>query len=184
MPNLISGFCFIRTTTICMCYGLVFVGLAVAAHTAQSEENFFAPDLDILSVQLAHSDASWRLPYRINTNVVLARPADTSPTGSGFSNTPRFQLIAEPKKEAIWPINANRQQTYDSGRILLPRLLSVEFKGERANITFRPRSVSIEGERLKVTFRPQSALIEGERLGMLKIMLQPHTASVAWGNTF
>jgi hypothetical protein len=34
-----------------MCFGFVFVRLAVVAHTAQSEEGSFAPNLDILTIQ-------------------------------------------------------------------------------------------------------------------------------------
>jgi len=35
-----------------MCFGFVFIGLAVVAHTAQTEEGSFAPHLDILTIQL------------------------------------------------------------------------------------------------------------------------------------
>src|SRR5450759_5087943 len=116
-----------------LCLGFVFVGLAVAAHTAQSEEGSFAPNPDILTIQLVRSDADWLLPYpyRLNTNVALTRFEDSAPAGSGFSNTPRLFLVAEPKKEAVWSTNARRQITPDSGcSSLSPLLLCFESKQE------------------------------------------------------
>jgi hypothetical protein len=41
MSSLIPGSCFIQQA-MHLCFGFVFVGLAVAVHTAQSEEGFFA----------------------------------------------------------------------------------------------------------------------------------------------
>ena len=127
----------------CTCaFGFVFVGLAVAAHTAQSEEGSFAPNPDILTIQLVRSDADWLLPYRLNTNVALTRSEDSAPAGSGFSNTPRLFLVAEPKKEAVWSTNARGQITSDSGRASLsPLLLCFESKQERLEI--KPRRDSV-----------------------------------------
>src|SRR5450756_114361 len=101
MSSLIPGSCFIQEA-MHLCFGFVFVGLALAAHTAHSEEGSFAPNPDILTIQLVRSDADWLLPYRLNTNVALTRSGDSAPAGSGFSNTPRLFLVAEPKKEAVW----------------------------------------------------------------------------------
>jgi hypothetical protein len=110
--------------------------LAVVAHTAQSEEGSFAPTPDILTTQLVRSDANWLLPYpyRLNTNVALTRSEDFAPAGSGFSNTPRLFLVAEPKKEAVWSTNARMQITPDSGRASLSPILRDESKGEPPEI--------------------------------------------------
>jgi membrane-bound lytic murein transglycosylase D len=116
-----------------LCLGFVFVGLAVAAHTAQSEEGSFAPNLEILTTQLVRSDADWLLPYpyRLNTNVALTRSEDSAPAGSGFSNTPRLFLVAEPKEEAVWSTNARGQITSDSVcSSLAPLLLCFKSKEE------------------------------------------------------
>jgi len=141
MYSLISGSCFIQVAMLRMCFGLVFVGLAVAAHTAQSEESRFAPDLDILTIHLANSDADSLLHYRLNANVALTRSAETAPIGSGFSNAPQLRLIAEPKKETVWPIHTHWQVTSDSDRASLSPLLRFESKGDRIEIKPRRHSV-------------------------------------------
>lgn len=141
MSNFISGF-FIQVAMFRICFGLAFVGLAVAAHTAQSEESSFAPDLDILTIQPVRSDADSLLPYRLNMNIALTRSVDTAPIGSGFSNNaPRLHLIAEPKKEAAWSTAARWQVTHDSDSISLSPLLRFESKGERFEIKPQRHSV-------------------------------------------
>jgi hypothetical protein len=87
----------------------VFVGLAVSAHTAQSEEGSFALKKDILSIKPVSSDTHWLPSYRLNTSVALNRSKDAAPTGAGFSSTPRLHLVAEPKKEDGWSINIQKQ---------------------------------------------------------------------------
>lgn len=142
MSSLIPVSCFNQTTMLHICLGFVFVGLAVAAHAAQSEEGSFAPNLDILTTQLVRSDADWLLPYRLNTNVALTRSEDSAPAGSGFSNTPRSFLVTKPKEEAIWLTNARRQITSDSDcSSLSPLQLCFESKEERLEIKPRPDSV-------------------------------------------
>jgi serine-type D-Ala-D-Ala endopeptidase (penicillin-binding protein 7) len=135
MSNFVSSSYYIQEA-IQLFFGFVFVGLAVAAHAAQSEEGSFAPTPDILTTQLVRSDADWLLPYpyRLNTNVALTRSEDSAPAGSGFSNTPRLFLVAEPKKEAVWSTNERGQVTSDSGRASLSPLLRDESKGEPLEI--------------------------------------------------
>lgn len=87
----------------------VFVSLAVAAHTAQSEEGSFVLKKEILSIKSASSDTHWLPSYRLNTNVGLNRSKDAAPTGVGFSSTPRLLVVAEPKKEDDWSINIQKQ---------------------------------------------------------------------------
>jgi hypothetical protein len=140
MSSLIPGSCFIQEA-MHLCFGFVFVGLAVAAHTAQSEEGSFAPNPDILTIQLVRSDADWLLAYRLNTNVALTRSEDSAPAGSGFSNTPRLFLVAEPKKEAVWSTNARRQITPDSGLASLSPLPHDESKGEPPEVNPQRHSV-------------------------------------------
>lgn len=141
MPILNSVSCYIQAATLRICFGLVFVGLAIAAHTAQSEESSFAHDMSILTIQPVRSGADRLLPYQFNVSVVLTRPADTTPVGAGFSNTPRLHLVTEPKKDTVWPIDAHWQATPDSDRISLSPLLRFESKGERIEI--KPRRHSI-----------------------------------------
>jgi hypothetical protein len=140
MSSLIPGSCFIQEA-MHMCFGFVFIGLAVAAHTAQSEEGSFAPNRDRLTIKLVSSDTDWLLPYRLNSNVALTRSENSSPAGSGFSNTPRLFLVAEPKKEAVWSINVRRQITSDSNCSPLSSLLCFESKEER--LETKPRLDSV-----------------------------------------
>lgn len=181
MSNFISGFCFIRVAMLRMCVGLLFVGLVVAAHTVQSKEDFFAPALDILTIQLARPDIDWLLPYQLNANVALPRLAHTMPVWYGFNDPSRLHLITEPEKEAVQVTSANGQQTYDSYRISLQRLLSLEFKGDQTSIAFQPSAIVIQREQVRFTFRSQSALIETDQF---KVLLQPHSASVLWNKMF
>lgn len=88
---------------------LLLVSLAVAAHTAQSEEGSFALRKDIVSIKSVSSDP-YRLPsYRLNANVGPNRSKDAAPTGAGFSSAPRLLLVAEPQKEDDWSINIQKQ---------------------------------------------------------------------------
>lgn len=141
MSNFISGSGFIQAAMLRICVGLIFVGLAVAAHTAQSEESPFAPDLDILTIQPVRANNDRLLPYQFNASITLTRSEDIVPAGSGFGNTPRLHIIAEPKKEAIWSVNSRWQVTPDSDRISLSPVLRFESKGERLEI--KPRRNSI-----------------------------------------
>lgn len=177
ISGITSGSCFIRAATLHLCVGVAFVGLAVMAHTAQSTEDFFTPELELMTIQPVRSGAEWLLPYQLYANVALTRLTDTAPELSGFDN----KVVAEPKKAAIWPTLTGRQEPTDNDRISLRHLLRVDLKDELTNLTFSLRSVSINGDKFKVTFQSRSALIEREQLG---IMLQPHSASLLWKQPF
>lgn len=141
MSSLISsGSDFIQAVMLRVCFGLVFVGLTVAAHTAQSEENPFAPDLDILTIQSVRANGDL-LTYRFNASITLTRSADTAPAGSGFSNTPQLHAVAEPGKETVWPTNSRWQVTPYSDHVSLSPALRFESKGGRFEIKPRRHSV-------------------------------------------
>jgi hypothetical protein len=112
----------------------VFVSLAVAAHTAQSEEGSFALKKDILSIKPVSSDTHWQPSYRLNTNVALDRSKDAAPTGVGFSSTPRLLLVAEPKKEDDWSINIQKQIPSNNDCSPMSSLLCLDSKEERPDI--------------------------------------------------
>ena len=141
MSNFISGSRLIQAAMLRMCFGLMFVGMAVAAHTAQSEEGSFARDLDILTIQPGYSGADWLFPYQIKTDIVLARAESTAPVRSGLSSTLRLGLVAEPKKETVWPTNARWQITPDSNRASLSPLL--RFGSQEGLLEITPRRNSV-----------------------------------------
>ena len=136
MSSLIPNSCFTQEV-MHVCLGVVFVGLAIAAHTAQSEEGSFAHNPDILTTKLVSSDTDWQPSYRLNTNVALNRSEDSAPTGLGFSGTPRLFLVTEPKKEADWSINVQKQIPSGSNCSPLSPILCFDSKEERPEI--KPR---------------------------------------------
>lgn len=140
MSNFISGTRFIQAAMLRMCLGAIFVGLAVAAHKAQSEEGSFTRDVDILTIRPVYSGAELLLPHRLDMNIALARSEDTV-AGSVSSNTLRLRLIAEPKEKAGWPTNARWKITPDGERTSLLPVFRFESKGERIEI--KPRRQSI-----------------------------------------
>ena len=115
-----------------VCLWFVFVSLAVAAHTAQSEEGSFALKKD--TIKLVSSDSSWQPSYQLNTSVALNRSKDATPTGVKFSSTPRLLLVAEPKKEDDWSINIQKQIPSNNDCSTLSSLLCIDSKQERADI--------------------------------------------------
>lgn len=143
MSNFISDSRFIQAAVFRMCFGLMFVGMAVAAHTARSEEGFFARDLDILTIQRAPSGADWLFPYQVRTDIVLARSGNIVPVGYGFSNALRLGLVAEPKEETAWSTNARWQIAPSSDRTSLSPILHLESKGDRLEIKPRRNSISV-----------------------------------------
>ncbi len=141
MHNFISDSRFIQPAMFRMCFGLIFVGMAIAAHTAQSEEVSVARDLKVLTIRQAYSGADWLFPYQINTDMVLAHAENTTHVGSKFSHTLRLGIVAEPKKETVWATNARWQIATDSDRVLLSPLL--RFESQEGQLEIKPRRHSI-----------------------------------------
>ena len=134
MSSLIPGSYFIQDV-MQICAWIAFFGLAVAAHTAQSEEGSFAIEKDTSTTKPANSDTHWQPAYRLDTNVALKRPKDAVPSGDGFSSAPRLFLFAEPKKEDGWSINIQKQTPSSSTDCSpLSSLLCLESKDERPDI--------------------------------------------------
>jgi D-alanyl-D-alanine endopeptidase (penicillin-binding protein 7) len=180
MSNFVPGSYFIHKA-MHLCFGFVFVGLAVAAHTAQSEEGSFAPAPDILTTQLVRSDADWLLPYscRLNTNVALTRSEDSAPAGSGFSITPRLFLVAGPIIEAVWSTNERGQITPDSGRASLSPLLRDEPKGEPLEINSQTLAAHVvHAETHRHNFNMDNALSTPKLYKASSLKVQSHIALI------
>lgn len=142
MTSLISsGSCFIRAAMLRVCFGLLFAGMGVVAQTAQSEENSFAPKLEILTIEPVRTENDWLFPYRLDTNITLARPAYTAPVESGSMHTPRLHIIAEPKKETAWATKTNWQISPNSKNASLSPIL--RFGSEKERFEIKPRRNSI-----------------------------------------
>lgn len=141
MSSLISNSHIIQVDMLRMCIGLMLFGLTVAAHTAWAKEGSFASNLDIFAIQSVRSYADGLLPYRLNTEIVLARQEGYASGRSMFSNAPQLHIVAEPKQEAVWPISSRWHITPENERFSLSPVLRFESKGERIEI--KPRLNSI-----------------------------------------
>lgn len=141
MSNLISSSHIVQAGMLCMCVGLMFIGLAVAGHKAWAGESLFARDLDILTIQPVRSDAGRLFPYRFNAEVMLALSAEAAPVGTVFGHTPRLHIVVKPKQEVIWPANGGWQIAPDSDRVSLSPVLRFESEGARVEI--KPQRHSI-----------------------------------------
>lgn len=141
MSDFISCFRFIRVAMLRMCSGVIFVGLVVVAHKAQSEEDFFARDLDILTIQPVFSGTDLVFPNWIKTDSVLSRSGNIAPVESGLINTLRLGLVAETKANTTWSANANWQIAPSSNRASLSPIL--RFESKEGRIEIKPRRHSI-----------------------------------------
>ena len=125
-------------------FGLVLMGMVVAAQAAQPESGVFAPQLDLLTVQPAQFDADRLVRashYRFTASIVLIHPADAAPFGLGFNSTSRLAPAAEPQKETAWATNGDWTRFFDSDRSSLSPRLRFESKGQQFEI--RPRTHSV-----------------------------------------
>lgn len=141
MSDFISYLRSTRAGVLRLCSGLVFICLVAVAHKAQSDENFFARDLDILTILPLYSDTDSVFPYQVKTGVALSRPDDMPSAASGLGGTLRLGLVAETKGDAAWSKNAHWQIAHDSDRVSLSPILRLESKGGRFEI--KPRRHSI-----------------------------------------
>lgn len=139
MSDFTSYFRSTRVGILRMCSGLIFVGLVVVAHKAQSNEGSFAHDLEIFTVQPTYS-GTLAFPYQAKTDVAFSRPDNTGSVESG-GRTLRLSLVAETKGDTTWSKNAHWQIAHDSSRVSLSPILRLESKGARFEI--KPRRHSI-----------------------------------------
>ncbi len=156
-------------------FELALLGLVAAAQAAQPDEDFFSPQLNLLTTKFINSSADFLPPYQFGAGAVLTRSSDTATIGSGFGSTSQLPPIAKPQQEIVW------HHAYDGDSISLPHLLRANFKVGSLNIALRRHSVLVEGKGFNVTFLPHAALIEKERL---KIILQPHSSTMLWSKAF
>ena len=157
MLSVISGYYVIRVAMLSVGLGFVLVWGVAEAQAIEPEDDFFATKLKLFRTQFMSSRADFLHDDRFGASVVLARPADTMPFGSGFGGSRDLPLAAEPRQESSGAINSPWRQAYDGDRGSLSRLLRLEFRTGPARIAFRPHSVSIRGERLN--FQLKSNLV-------------------------
>lgn len=91
------------------CMWIVVLGLAVSAHTAQSEEGSFAVEKNISTNKLVSSDTYWKPSYQINPNITPNRSKDSLPSVAKSSNSFRLPRYADTKNEDDWSLNIQMQ---------------------------------------------------------------------------
>lgn len=133
---------FIQTIARRMFFGFVFVSLSVASHTAQSEEDFFAPVMELATIQSAISNTGAQHAYRLSTGIALTRSEIASPFGSQFGNPPGRNDVIDPQKNAAWTTNPSWQFSPGGGSAFLSSLLRFESKADRIEIKPKRHSIS------------------------------------------
>jgi hypothetical protein len=127
--------------------GLFLVGLTVAAHAAQPEQDLFAPHLDLLKILPVHLDTDG-LPrlahYRFSASVVLTHAADVGPPTYGSNSPVLANSAIELQQEAVWARSSSWQLISSGDRPSLSPLLRIESKDEKLEVTPRRHSVRIE----------------------------------------
>ncbi|MDO8264513.1 MAG: hypothetical protein Q7T21_15010 [Gallionella sp.] len=132
----------IRTIALRMFFGFVFAGLVVASRTAQSEEDFFAPVMDLATIQSAITNTGAQHAYRLSTGIALTRSELTSPFGSEFGNPQGRSDIIDPQKNTAWTANPSWQFSPGGGSAFLSSLLRFESKADRIEIKPKRHSIS------------------------------------------
>lgn len=126
---------------------LALLGMATATHAVEPVAGFFAPGLDLLTVQIVQSDARGLVrptPYRLTLSIVPIRAADTVTYGFGPTSASVLNSAVERQRDIAGSSVTNRTQFFDVGRASLPPLLRLESNGERLEIRPRRRSVSVQ----------------------------------------
>ena len=139
--------------------GLLLIVWVVAVQAALPEDDFFAPQLNLLTIHptVEHAGNDTVTPLQISASVVLTRSPDSVPFGAGTSSNSPFLSITKPQQESLPAFNFVLNQTYENDRVSLPRNLRIEFKVEQFNIAVRPNTVSIDKERFKVVLHSHAA---------------------------
>ena len=142
-------------------FGFLLFGSVAATQAAQSDDEFSAPKLDLITSQFIHTGTFPH--YKISASVMLTPSPDSSSIESLPDSTSHSFSTGQLQKETDRAINFHWQPVIE--HVPLAHLLRVEFRGEQASVAFRPHLLLIEKEALK--FR-----------------LQPHSASMLWSKAF
>ena len=150
---LISGYCAIRAVILLLGLGFMLVCGVAEAQAIETEDDFRAPKVDLLTTRVVNLRPDLSPNYRFSANVVLARPADTM-SAESLGSSPRPPAATKSQQQDFArPADAPWRQVYDGNRGMLQHLLRLEFRKDPVKITFRPHSVSIKGEQLDLQLK-------------------------------
>jgi hypothetical protein len=142
MFSLISGP--VPANSLRACFCLVLAGLLATSYSAKSEEGFFAPGLEVVTIQSAISNTAAQHTYRVSAIIALGRSEDAALSDTRFGNTPRPQGVAEAKQETLWPTEEHWKITPLNERVSLSALLRYESKEDRISIKPQRHSIRFE----------------------------------------
>jgi hypothetical protein len=142
MFSLISGP--VRANTLRVCFCLALTGLIATSYPAKSEEDFFAPGLEVATIQSAISNTAAQHSYRVSAIISLGRSEDAALSDTRFGNSLWPQCITEPKQKTLWPIEEHWKIAPLNERVSLSTLLLYESNGDRISIKPRRHSIRFE----------------------------------------
>lgn len=138
-------------------FGLLLIGLAIAANAAASDESVSQSSLGLSTVRFEHPDTNSLPLGRSSDRAGIVRTPDNAPRGSAFVGTSQPSKINEPRNEPGLARSARFQDTFWNGFVSHP--LRLEFQRERFKVTLRPDSASMEGGNLKIALRSGSTSV-------------------------
>ncbi len=134
----------IRVLAIHLFFGFIFASLAVASHTAQSEEVYWPPAMEVATIQSAISNTDAQHVYRLSAGIAFNRPEIASPFGSEPGNPQGRSNVIDPQKNTAWTANPTWQFSPGGGSVFLSSLLRFESKTDRIEIKPKRHSVWFE----------------------------------------
>jgi hypothetical protein len=117
-----------------ICFWFAVLGLAVSAHTAQSEEVSFAIEKNNSTIKLVSSDTYWKPSYQINPNITPNRSKDLLPSVTKSSNSFKLLRYADTNKEDDWSLNIQMQGPTSGNCSPSSSLACLDSKDERPDI--------------------------------------------------
>lgn len=139
-------------------FGLLLIGLAIAANAADSDQSLSQSNLGLSTTRFEHPYTN-SLPLDSSSDRagIVRTPANV-PRGSAFVGTSHPAQIDQPGNEPVLARSARLQDTFRNGFVSHP-LLRLEFARERFKVTLRSDSASMEGGNLKIALRSGSASV-------------------------
>lgn len=137
----------------------LLLGLSLLSNTAHGESfdaDFFAPKVELASVQYAHL-ADLHMPaFQVRATATLYVAKEPEPMTFGFSNTELFPTVK--------PSNAQNQDfttlLTNEVRRSLKQMLTLEIKNEWATFTLTPKAITLQAQGLQMVVKQNSTKIE------------------------
>ena len=137
MSNFTSGSYPIQVAMLRLCAGLVFIAIIFASHVtyaAQPIEGVIAPELDLLTIKIAHYPDVGTSLYHFNENVRTRGSMYSVTTESAFSSNLNLPVFAKFKINNIWITSIRWHLVSSNERASLAPVFRVESDDSRLEI--------------------------------------------------